>query len=46
MAHQIVVDGWSLRIFMKELGLLYDAHAAGRSPGLPPAGASCEEFSR
>jgi ABC-type lipoprotein export system ATPase subunit len=46
MAHQIVADGWSLRIFMKDLGLLYDAHAAGRSPVLPRAGASCEEFSR
>jgi hypothetical protein len=46
MAHQIVADGWSLRIVMKELGLLYDAHAADRSPVLPPAGASCEEFGR
>ena len=42
MAHQIVGDGWSLRIFMKELGLLYDAHAAGRSPALPPAGAAAK----
>jgi hypothetical protein len=34
-AHQIVADGRSLRIVMKELGLLYDAHAAGRSPVHP-----------
>jgi amino acid adenylation domain-containing protein len=45
-AHQIVADGWSFRICMKELGLLYDAYTAGRSPVLPRAGASCEEFSR
>jgi amino acid adenylation domain-containing protein len=46
MGHHIIADGWSLRIFMKDLGLLYDAHAAGRSPVLPPTGASYEEFSR
>lgn len=45
-AHHIAVDGWSNRIIMKELGALYDAHAAGLRPSLRPPGPSCEEFAR
>ena len=45
-AHHIGADGWSNRIFMRELGALYDAHAAGRSPALRSPGPSCEEFAR
>ncbi len=33
--HHIVSDGWSLGIFMRELGLLYDACVHGREPELP-----------
>ena len=45
-AHHIAADGWSNRILMKELGALYDAHAAGPPPALPAPGPSCEEFAR
>ncbi len=45
-AHHIAADGWSNRILMRELGALYGAHTMGRSPALPPAGPSCEEFAR
>ena len=34
--HHIVVDGWSLGIFIRELALLYEAYLAGRSSPLPP----------
>ena len=45
-AHHIGADGWSNRILMRELGALYDAHAAGLPPALPAPGPSCEEFAR
>ena len=45
-AHHIGADGWSNRILMRELGALYDAHAAGHPPALPTPGPSCEEFAR
>lgn len=35
--HHIAVDGWSLSIVFHELGLAYEAFAAGREPELPPA---------
>nr|WP_232214622.1 non-ribosomal peptide synthetase [Rubidibacter lacunae] len=34
--HHIVSDGWSLGIFLKELGALYGAFARGESDPLPP----------
>ena len=33
--HHIVSDGWSNNVFARELGVLYDAFAAGRSSPLP-----------
>ncbi|HEX7334406.1 MAG TPA: amino acid adenylation domain-containing protein [Pyrinomonadaceae bacterium] len=33
--HHIVTDGWSMDIFMSELGTLYDAFATGKSSPLP-----------
>jgi amino acid adenylation domain-containing protein len=33
--HHIVFDEWSLGIFMKELGAVYDAYARGIRPSLP-----------
>ncbi|MFN7731086.1 MAG: amino acid adenylation domain-containing protein, partial [Pirellula sp.] len=33
--HHIAVDGWSLRIFWRELGLLYDDYRLGIEPSLP-----------
>ena len=32
--HHIVSDGWSLGIFLRELGELYEGYAAGKEPGL------------
>ncbi len=34
--HHIAIDGWSLDIFYRELGELYDAASAGVAPQLPP----------
>ena len=45
-AHHIAIDGWSNRIGMRELGLLYEAQLARRSPLLGPGGESCERFAR
>ncbi len=33
--HHIVFDGWSLGIFLKELGILYDAYSHSAKPSLP-----------
>ncbi|WP_420127865.1 non-ribosomal peptide synthase/polyketide synthase [Longimicrobium sp.] len=34
--HHIVSDGWSMEVFTRELGQLYDAFRAGRPDPLPP----------
>jgi non-ribosomal peptide synthetase component F len=34
--HQIIVDGWSLGVFVYELATIYEAFAAGRASQLPP----------
>ncbi len=34
-AHHIVVDGWSMGVFLKELTSLYQDAVAGRAPSLP-----------
>lgn len=36
-AHHIIVDGWSAAVLLTELGTLYTAIAAGKTPELPPA---------
>ncbi|WP_414639269.1 amino acid adenylation domain-containing protein, partial [Archangium sp.] len=33
--HHIVTDGWSMGLFLKELGALYEAHSRGRPSPLP-----------
>jgi amino acid adenylation domain-containing protein len=34
--HHIVSDGWSLGVFAREMGVLYDAFSAGKPSPLPP----------
>jgi len=34
--NHLVFDDWSRKIFLHELEILYEAHAAGRQPALPP----------
>ena len=34
--HHVVADGWSVGVFLRELGLLYGAFHAGRPSPLPP----------
>ncbi|MFP1879960.1 amino acid adenylation domain-containing protein, partial [Lonsdalea quercina] len=34
--HHIISDGWSVGLFMRELGALYDALTAGKASPLPP----------
>ncbi|NKZ03437.1 non-ribosomal peptide synthetase [Actinomadura latina] len=36
VVHHIVFDGWSERVFFAELGVIYNALAAGAEPVLPP----------
>lgn len=36
--HHAVIDAWSLRIVLRELGVLYSAHARGVEPALEPVG--------
>lgn len=36
VAHHIVCDGWSMGVFVRELGALYAARIAGRPSPLPP----------
>ena len=33
--HHIISDGWSLGVLLREMGLLYEAYAAGKSSPLP-----------
>ena len=34
--HHIVADGWSIMLFVKEMGLLYEQEVTGRAADLPP----------
>jgi amino acid adenylation domain-containing protein len=34
--HHIISDGWSLNVFWRELGVIYEAYASGREHSLPP----------
>ncbi|MDN3354202.1 AMP-binding protein [Actinomadura sp. DC4] len=40
--HHLVVDGWSMGILLRELGLLYSALRTGHRPSLPPATQSAD----
>jgi len=42
--HHIVADGWSMDIFMGELGLLYDAFIKGNSSPLKPLPLQFQDF--
>ncbi len=35
VVHHIALDGWSLRLLLEELGVLYEAETEGRAPALP-----------
>ena len=37
VGHHLVLDGWSLAVFVRELAICYNARRAGREPELPPA---------
>ncbi len=42
--HRIIVDGWSLGLFLSELAALYDAFAAGERSPLPPLSNQYADF--
>ena len=42
--HHLVSDGWSSRVFMRELAVLYDAFASGRRSPLPDLGVQYLDF--
>ena len=44
--HHIIVDGWSIGIFMEELSELYAAFAAGRQAHLPAPALQFSDFAR
>ncbi len=44
--HHIVCDAWSLGVFLRELGAVYAALAAGRTPDLPPLPLRYRDFVR
>ncbi|WP_404384160.1 amino acid adenylation domain-containing protein [Caenispirillum salinarum] len=42
--HHICGDGWSVGVLVRELGALYDAHAAGTAAALPPLPVSYADY--
>ena len=44
--HHIVTDGWSMSVFMKEIGQLYEAFAAGQRSPLPDLPIQYGDFAR
>lgn len=44
--HDIIIDGWSMAIFMEELSVLYSASSVGRKAQLPEPGFQFSEFAR
>ena len=44
--HDIIIDGWSMAIFMEELSELYSASIAGGKAQLPEPGFQFSEFAR
>ena len=43
--HHIVADGWSMGIFLQELGALYNAFAQGQNDPLPPLALQYADYS-
>jgi acyl-CoA synthetase (AMP-forming)/AMP-acid ligase II/acyl carrier protein len=46
VVHDIIIDGWSMVIFMEELSELYSASIDGRKAELPEPGLRFSEFAR
>ena len=46
VVHDIIIDGWSMVIFMEELSELYSASIGGRKAELPEPGLRFSEFAR
>jgi acyl-CoA synthetase (AMP-forming)/AMP-acid ligase II/acyl carrier protein len=46
VVHDIIIDGWSMAIFMEELSELYSASIAGRKAKLPEPAFQFSEFAR
>jgi acyl-CoA synthetase (AMP-forming)/AMP-acid ligase II/acyl carrier protein len=46
VVHDIIIDGWSMVIFMEELSELYSASIGGRMAELPEPGLQFSEFAR
>ncbi|QSQ18814.1 non-ribosomal peptide synthase/polyketide synthase [Pyxidicoccus parkwayensis] len=42
--HHIVSDGWSMSVLVRELAALYQAHASGQTPHLPPLPVQYADF--
>jgi len=42
--HHVVVDGWSVGVVLRELGVLYEAFHEGRAPHLPDLPVSYTDF--
>src|SRR4029077_8287019 len=46
VVHDIIIDGWSMVIFMEELSALYSASISGRKAELPEPELQFSEFAR
>ena len=46
LLHDIVIDGWSMRVFMEELSELYAAFVLGKRPQLPTPPLQFSDFAR
>jgi hypothetical protein len=44
--HHLVTDGWSVGIFLAELGRCYQAHHRGQDPGLPELTVQYSDYAR
>jgi Condensation domain len=42
--HHIVFDGWSMRVFVRELALLYEAYSKGEASTLPELSIQYEDY--
>ncbi|HXW49631.1 MAG TPA: AMP-binding protein [Xanthobacteraceae bacterium] len=46
VVHDIIIDGWSMGVFMEEVGELYAAFAAGKKAQLPEPALRFSDFAR